>query len=438
MSDWEEVFGFSDDPTPGDAEILDKLARSYRSVADDAGDILPLVSGLEADQVGEGKSMDKLRDKLGDLADQVRKLNSSYDRAAGALDTYADSLRTQQRRADDALRDGRDAKGRLDSATAALLAAEMEVGALDGTTVPPDDEALKQETKRALDQARSEQSTAQGNVDDAQADLDAARLLAEDAREVREADAATAAQALEEAEDEAVPGKSLWERIRDKLSLAFGIIGGILGVLAMFVPGLQGIGLALTIGAFAFSAAAFGINIAKSVETGEWDPLDLILSGIGLVLGAGAIVGSLGKMTSLLKFSNLKDEFFKIPTAVKGIPRNIQVAVNDYKNLPGDFIKIVKDLGSKLDDVAQLAKIAVNPAGMADFLAKTLLALRNFKPTGGALPTVPGLLGVTYRWSRPDVAGFFLGVAGLIYGPAAYAGHTGPLAHDDSRVSGST
>ncbi|MFE3886676.1 hypothetical protein ACFXPQ_27855 [Streptomyces lydicus] len=70
VSGWESVFGFPDDPTPGDAEVLGELARSYRSVADNAGDALPLVSGLENQQVGEGKSMDKLRDKLGDLANK--------------------------------------------------------------------------------------------------------------------------------------------------------------------------------------------------------------------------------------------------------------------------------------------------------------------------------------------------------------------------------
>jgi hypothetical protein len=46
VSEWEAVFGFTDDPTPGDTEMLGRLARSYRSVADDAGDALPTVSAL--------------------------------------------------------------------------------------------------------------------------------------------------------------------------------------------------------------------------------------------------------------------------------------------------------------------------------------------------------------------------------------------------------
>ncbi|MER5442737.1 hypothetical protein ACWD2L_29275, partial [Streptomyces sp. NPDC002754] len=130
VSDWEDVFGFSDDPTPGDADMLGDLARQYRSVADNAGDALPLVSGLENNQTGEGKTMDKLREKLGDLASQVQKLHSSYDQAAGALDVYVHSLRDQQRNADQALEKGREAKERLESATNVVKAAVADISTL--------------------------------------------------------------------------------------------------------------------------------------------------------------------------------------------------------------------------------------------------------------------------------------------------------------------
>ncbi|MFF8791230.1 DUF308 domain-containing protein, partial [Streptomyces sp. NPDC015125] len=267
VSEWESVFGFSDDPTPGDAEVLGQLARSYRSVADNAGDALPLVSGLENQQVGEGKTMDKLRDKLGDLATQVRKLHSSYDQAAGALDTYVHSLRDQQRNADNALEKGREARERLASATEVVRSAGADIGRLDAVTHPPDDHEARASTRRALDEAHSKQSTAQTHADDAQADLDAARLLAEDARQVREEDASTAAQKLDDARDESVAGYSLWDKIKKALSTAFGIISAVLGVLAMLVPGLQGIGIALTIGSVVAGAASLGINMATMAET---------------------------------------------------------------------------------------------------------------------------------------------------------------------------
>ncbi|MGW0866150.1 DUF6531 domain-containing protein [Streptomyces sp. NPDC002611] len=301
VSEWESVFGFSDDPTPGDAEVLGQLARSYRSVADNAGDALPLVSGLENRQVGEGKSMEKLRDKLGDLAEQVRKLHSSYDQAAGALDTYVQSLLDQQRNADNALEKGREAKERLASATAVALVAGADIGRLDGAEHPPDDAEARASTRRALDEAHSKQSTARMQADDAQADLDAARMLAEDARQVREEDASVAAQKLDDAKDESVAGYSLWDKIKKALSTAFGIISAVLGVLALLVPGLQGLGIALTIGSVVAGAASLGINISTMAETGEWNIAEIVLGVVGLVGGGAALLKGVGGIGSALK-----------------------------------------------------------------------------------------------------------------------------------------
>ncbi|WP_395370477.1 hypothetical protein OHU45_19210 [Streptomyces tubercidicus] len=455
VSEWESVFGFSDDPTPGDTEVLGQLARSYRSVADNAGDALPLVSGLENQQAGEGKSMEKLRDKLGDLAEQVRKLHSSYDQAAGALDTYVHSLRDQQRNADNALEKGREAKERLTSATEVVRAAGADIGRLDAVTHPPDDHAARSSTRRALDEARTRQSTAQTHADDAQSDLDAARLLAEDARRVREEDAATAAQQLDDARDEAVAGKSLWEKIRDKLSLALGIISGVLGVLAMLIPGLQGVGLALTIGSFATGATAFGINISKSAESGEWSPLGIVLGSIGLFLGGAAVIKGVGSIVSSVTaaakvggaaggitrigsgFREFLGEFKQIPTAVQSVPRNIQVAVKDYKSIPHDLVNTVKGIGSKIDDYKWLLTAPLNPRNAVSTVLQKVWAtgLRSHA-SPLYLPTLAGLRGVTHRWSRPDVAGFFLGVTGLIYGPAAYTGHQVPPVRDGSHLPG--
>ncbi|MFF8309527.1 DUF6531 domain-containing protein [Streptomyces lydicus] len=322
VSDWESVFGFDDDPTPGDPEVLGQLARSYRSVADNAGDALPLVSGLENKQVGEGKTMDKLRDKLGDLAKQVRKLHSSYDLAAGALDTYVHALRDQQRNADNALEKGREAKERLASATEVVRAAGADIGRLDAVTHPPDDAEARASTRRALDEAHNKQSTAQAHADDAQADLDAARLLAEDARQVREEDAATAAQKLDDARSESVDGYSLWDKIKKALSTAFGIISAVLGVLAMLIPGLQGIGIALTIGSIVAGAVSLGINLSVMAETGDWNVLEIVLGVVGLVGGGAAALKGLGGIGSALK--GVK------PGSIK--PNNIRVDSRQVKD----------------------------------------------------------------------------------------------------------
>lgn len=119
-------------------------------------------------------------------------------------------------------------------------------------------------------------------------------MLAEDARQVREEDASTAAQKLDDAKDESVAGYSLWDKIKKAFSTALGIISAVLGVLAMLVPGLQGIGIALTIGSIVAGAASLGINMSIMAETGEWNVLEVVLGVVGLVGGGAAALKGLG------------------------------------------------------------------------------------------------------------------------------------------------
>lgn len=339
VSDWETVFGFSD-PTPGDTEVLGKLASQYRSVADDADQALPIVSGLKNSQLGEGKAMDKLRDKLGDLANQVEKLSSSYDKAAGALSRYVDQLEDHQRKADNALVDGRDAKERLERATDAASAAGSVISGLDAADPPPpDDEAARRSARQAMENARSDQSAAQGDVDSAQHDLDVARMLAEDARELRETDAATAARALDDATSEAVPGKSLWERIKEIFKEVLGYISAALGIIAMLIPGLQGLGLVLSIASLVTAAVPFVMNIVEGIQTGEWDVLDLFLSGAGLLLGGVGLVkiANLHGLTNTLK---------NVGANLKTITLNAKTVVPTIKTFTGfkDPSAMIRDL----------------------------------------------------------------------------------------------
>ncbi|MFF8915051.1 hypothetical protein ACF08M_17465 [Streptomyces sp. NPDC015032] len=358
VSDWETVFGFSDDPTPGDAEMLAKLAGQYRSVAADADQALPIVSGLKNSQLGEGKAMDKLRHKLGDLANQVEKLHSSYDKAARALDTYADQLGDHQRKADNALVEGRDAKERLQRATDAAAAAGSVISGLDAADPPPpDDEAARRSARQAMENARHDQSAAQGDVDSAQRDLDAARMLAEDARELRETDAATAARALDDATSEAVPGKSLWEKIKDIFKKVLGFISAALGIIAMLIPGLQGLGLILTIASLVTAAIPFIMNIVDSIQSGEWDVLDMVLSGLGLVLGGVGLIkiAKLGGIATKLKsvtgdLRTIQINLKTVVPAIKsftGFKNPGDLVANVLKNIPGGVLKtpgVVKQL----------------------------------------------------------------------------------------------
>ncbi|MGW2343699.1 hypothetical protein [Streptomyces sp. NPDC001661] len=451
VSDWETVFGFSDDPTPGNTEVLGRLASQYRSVADDADQALPIVSGLKNTELGEGKAMDKLRDKLGDLASQVEKLNSSYDKAARALSTYVDQLEDHQRKADNALVDGRDAKERLDRATEAAAAAGSVISDLDAADPPPpDDEAARRSARQAMERARSDQSSANGDVDSAQHDLDVARMLAEDARELRESDASTAANALDEATSEAVPGKSLWEKIKDVFKDVLGYISAALGIIAMLIPGLQGLGLILGVASLVTAAGAFGLTIAEGIETGEWDPLDIVLGGLGLVLGGAGIVklAKLGGLANTLKSTT--NDIKTITTGAKNFMPNMKNAFANIKSFagfkdPGALNKMDPNSWAKvpplqratpLKDMDDLTKIPplqrAKPLTDPDDLAK-------IPPLQRAKPLVP----VESSWAKYsgylDWGGNLVGLAGLGWAiQGSLEGTDKTIVHDKTYVEGST
>jgi VIT1/CCC1 family predicted Fe2+/Mn2+ transporter len=298
LADWESVFGFSEDPAPGDPEVLERLASEYRSIHHDAQDARSVVSRLDSEELGEGKSMEKLRTKLGELPGQVGKLESSYEAAADAIAKYAMRLRDSQDQADRALDKGREAKERLDTAIVVAAAAGAHVTSLDNEEAPPpDDEKARSSARTALADARQEASDAARDVEAAQAELEAARLLALDAQELRVSDAGVAKRELEEAESGAVKAKEWWEEIGDWIAFAVSILGAVVGVVALFFGGT-----ALAIIGLGLGAVSVLLSIVKGATTGEWDVIGIVLGVAGLAVGGlswvkdWAGLGGLGKV----------------------------------------------------------------------------------------------------------------------------------------------
>lgn len=84
-----------------------------------------------------------------------------------------------------------------------------------------------------------------------------------------------------------------------------------LGVLALLIPGLQGLGIALTIGAVVAGAASLGINMSIMAETGDWDIGEIVLGVVGLVAGGGALLKGVKGIGSALK--NVKPNSVESP-----------------------------------------------------------------------------------------------------------------------------
>ncbi|MYQ60133.1 hypothetical protein GTY68_23355, partial [Streptomyces sp. SID4926] len=104
-SDWSAL-GLGGDPTPGDADRIDEVISSQEnlvSLADTIDDGLTSVLNT-TDGIFVGETADALRKKIdGDLRKYVSSFRQAHKDVQGALRTYVDVMRTQQKRADDAL-----------------------------------------------------------------------------------------------------------------------------------------------------------------------------------------------------------------------------------------------------------------------------------------------------------------------------------------------
>ncbi|WP_406276416.1 hypothetical protein OHT93_32355 [Streptomyces sp. NBC_00191] len=297
VSDWA-VLDLTEDPTPGETQVLNNLAGEYKKVFEEAESAFSVITRIESQELGQGKAMEALKEVLKELPKQVGALRDSFEAAAKAVSDYVPRLEDHQRKAEMALTNGREAKKALDTALASQSAAEASLSALDNAPKPADDDTTGQENARnARRDADNAVTSADGAVDAAQADLDAAKRLALDAKGLRETDAKTAATALGHAEDQAVKEKNFWDKLWDKIGSAFGIISAILGVISFvvaFIPGLQPLALALGAASLVFGLVPLGINIARGAVTGDWDIAGIVLGVVGTAFGGFSVIKGLG------------------------------------------------------------------------------------------------------------------------------------------------
>ncbi|PZG05147.1 putative T7SS-secreted protein, partial [Nonomuraea aridisoli] len=109
-TDWDAL-GLAGDPTPGDPDRIDQLARSLAElggVARDIDNALNMVLAKTGDGAWMGQTADALREKIeGPLRSFVRSIAEAFEGSAHTLVFYAAAMREQQSRADTALSQGR-------------------------------------------------------------------------------------------------------------------------------------------------------------------------------------------------------------------------------------------------------------------------------------------------------------------------------------------
>ncbi|MDO0925067.1 hypothetical protein QQY24_06405 [Streptomyces sp. TG1A-8] len=257
-----DILGFDFDPTPGDPDlILNQIVPTYTSLGDDAQSAFDALRG-NAMQGGTGKTMDALREVIGGkYPPKLQQTADSFHAAAQAYRTYARSLS--------------DAQSQLDRA----MDQALPVAGTAVQTVPP---PPANATSEQLSAARSQQQ----DVDQANAELTAAKRLAQDAKDMRDQAGTSFGKNL--ADVSTVPPRSSFQKFLDFFEhnpLIQIIIDVAIAVVTVFFP-IVG----LVLGAVAF----LGSTVLGTLATGHFDV------GTFLVGLAGLATGGLGAAAKFL------------------------------------------------------------------------------------------------------------------------------------------
>jgi hypothetical protein len=252
-----DILGMDRDPTPGDPDRIDELARFYEEIRDDAQTGVRVLGRGGSLSRARGASMEKLRDMLDTLPRKLQQTVDSFDTAAQAYRAYARVLRDQQTRIDTA----------MDQAL---------------ETVP----AARRVAPRASPDATTDQiaevRAATDDIAGARARLSAAQRLAADARRLREAASARCRGALDDAADKAIkppPRRNFFQRIGDffRNNPIFRLIIDI--VIAV-------VGVVLPVVGIVLAAVALVVTVAVQAANGNFELGTLLVGLVTLVPGA--------------------------------------------------------------------------------------------------------------------------------------------------------
>lgn len=248
-----EVLGFDSDPTPGDPDvILNQIVPTYTSLGDDAQSAFDALRG-NAMASGIGKTMDALRNVIGSkYPPKLQQTADSFHGAAQVYRTYAQTLS--------------DAQSQLDRA---MDQAQSVAGTANLTVTQPPADATPDQLSAA--------KTQQQQVDQANADLTAAKRLGQDAKDLRDQAGHTFNKQLGDVST--VPERSFFQKFLDFFEhnpLIKILIDVAIAITTVFFPV---VGLAL-------GAAAFlGTTVLDTISTGHFDVGSFVAGLAGLAVG---------------------------------------------------------------------------------------------------------------------------------------------------------
>lgn len=287
------------------------LSGAYGSIATTASEVSKIVEAINTTSrsgIWIGQAGDAFRTKIDSLPDDARKCADSYGIARDAMTRWASTIDDTQARADTGLNQARTAQADLEAAQHALTAALAAQSSASSTlrrtenlydlyrdaTPPagvnvPTDWQVRQARNRAASAAISV-SQASGDQADAQARLDAAKRLVQEAKTDYEDGARVIVAQIEQAKDAGVRADNWWESIyhSDAWKVIVAVVTVVVIVAAIVLSG----GAALAI--LAIGGALLLADSLMAWQEGDIGGGEFALAAMLAIVPGGKLIGLFG------------------------------------------------------------------------------------------------------------------------------------------------
>jgi hypothetical protein len=333
------------DPVPGDPWKVNELGTHLVEQAEKIRDMVRELNKVQADDI-KSVFIDAMIDKRDEVVPDLKLLSERYETSGQALRVYSDVLNRAQEMAKQARTDSWDAQRRITAAQQAIAAANPTVmspagAAVIAAPVAPVGPVIGPDHEEDLRQAK--------------ADLAKAERLLDEAKQLRDRAAGDARTKLDDANDDDLknpnrsfpsPISSTWDSIKnlpknvatlstvaaagvaafadnpftaigraavgvakwtvesfssfEAFSSHLGLIGGALGIAALFFPPTSAILTVIEVTGFAISAAKLGVD-THLAATGRASWGDVTMSAIGMAAFGAARVAAQAQRTTALK-----------------------------------------------------------------------------------------------------------------------------------------
>jgi uncharacterized protein YukE len=359
VTDWAPLA--DRDPIPGDPNGVVSLARRLSADADSMRTQLQRLEAVNSDEFWCGEAAEAFRQHQKELPELLNHVVTRFERVSAALSSYGPGLGEAQSQARTALARAKEAQADIDSARAGIdqlhrQAEEARKAADDWTNAHPGEPAPPAETWASPNY--------NARLDQAEAELKAARRMLDDAKQIRDDAAHRCAETVGDAShDDLKNDTGLFHRIGhavstfvEKAAPIVGVVAGVIGVAAIFFPLLAP--FALGVGAVALILDGY-----KATETGEgWGVVALDAVALA-TFGVGRAFGSVAKGVEAVSEAEKGAQALKATTGVKGALTGLRETSASGNILTGAAARSAKvaRLEGTVEDFNQASKLKYLP-----------------------------------------------------------------------------